>query len=34
MSFPTLFHVYRRLDKVLGGLRETLQFLGVQDAEP
>ena len=34
MDFPTLFHVYRRLTKVLEGLRETLQALGMQDAEP
>ena len=34
MGFPTLFHVYRRLNKVLEGLREALQALGVQDAEP
>ena len=34
MGFPTLFHVYRRLTKVLEGLRETLQALGMQDAEP
>jgi RNA polymerase sigma factor (sigma-70 family) len=34
MGFPTLFHVYRRLNKVLEGLREALQALGVQDVEP
>lgn len=34
MGFPTLFHVYRRLNKVLEVLREALQALGVQDAEP
>ena len=34
MGFPTLFHVYRRLNTVLEGLREALQALGVQDAEP
>ena len=34
MGFPTLFHVYRRLNKVLEGLREALRAVGVQDAEP
>jgi RNA polymerase sigma factor (sigma-70 family) len=34
IGFPTLFHVYRRLNKVLEGLRSALQALGVQDAEP
>jgi RNA polymerase sigma factor (sigma-70 family) len=34
MGFPTLFHVYRRLNKVLGALRQTLLALGVRDAEP
>jgi RNA polymerase sigma factor (sigma-70 family) len=34
MNFPTLFHVYRRLNKVLEGLRESLEALGVRDAEP
>ena len=34
LGFPTLFHVYRRLNKVLEALREALQALGVQDAEP
>lgn len=34
MRFPTLFHVYRRLDKVLDHLREALRGLGVQDTEP
>jgi RNA polymerase sigma factor (sigma-70 family) len=31
MRFPTLFHVYRRLDKVLRQLRETLSRLGIED---
>jgi RNA polymerase sigma factor (sigma-70 family) len=30
MRFPTLFHVYRRLDKVLRELRGTLGRLGVE----
>jgi len=34
MSFPTLFHVYRRLDKVLVALRTQLQELGVDGSEP
>ena len=34
MNFPTLFHVYRRLNKVLDGLRGSLQSLGMRDAEP
>lgn len=34
MQFPTLFHVYRRLDKVLGELRGVLQRLGMREAEP
>lgn len=31
MRLPTLFHVYRRLDKVLRQLRETLSRLGIED---
>lgn len=31
MRFPTVFHVYRRLDKVLRELRGTLGELGVED---
>jgi len=34
MAFPTVFHVYRRLDAVLRGLRVTLERAGVKDAEP
>jgi RNA polymerase sigma factor (sigma-70 family) len=34
MRFPTLFHVYRRLDRVLKALRLTLQGLGVREADP
>jgi len=30
MRFPTLFHVYRRLDKVLRQLREALSRLGIE----
>jgi RNA polymerase sigma factor (sigma-70 family) len=30
MRFPTLFHVYRRIDKVLRQLRATLGSLGVE----
>jgi RNA polymerase sigma factor (sigma-70 family) len=30
MRFPTLFHVYRRLDRVLRELRRTLDQLGVE----
>jgi RNA polymerase sigma factor (sigma-70 family) len=34
MHFPTVFHVYRRLDRVLRCLRVTLHQLGVREAEP
>lgn len=34
MHFPTLFHVYRRLDRVLKELRASLLTLGVRDPEP
>jgi RNA polymerase sigma factor (sigma-70 family) len=32
MAFPSLFHVYRRLKKVLGGLREILESRGIDGA--
>jgi RNA polymerase sigma factor (sigma-70 family) len=34
MQLPTAFHVYRRLDKILRGLRAALHRLGVHEAEP
>lgn len=34
MHFPTLFHVYRRVNSVLGSLRETLEDRGITDARP
>ena len=34
MDFPSLFHVYRRLDKVLAVLRAGLQDHGVHGVEP
>lgn len=34
LRLPTVFHVYRRLDRVLKELRVTLQALGVQGVEP
>jgi RNA polymerase sigma factor (sigma-70 family) len=34
MSFPTLFHVYRRLNHVLGELRRGLTKLGVSEPTP
>lgn len=34
MDFPTVFHVYRRLDAVHRSLRETLERTGVDDAVP
>src|SRR5690242_21400214 len=34
MGFPTLFHVYRRRNQVLGALRRRLQDRGVGEAEP
>ena len=34
MRFPTQFHVYRRLRRVLKLLRDSLEDLGVHDAEP
>lgn len=34
MDFPTLFHVYRRVNSVLGTLRATLEERGVTDPRP
>lgn len=34
MSFPTQFHVYRRLNHVLGSLREALRTRGFQESTP
>lgn len=34
MAFPTVFHVYRRLDAVLRTLRAALKRAGMEDAEP
>jgi RNA polymerase sigma factor (sigma-70 family) len=34
MEFPTVFHVYRRVNYILGRLRERLQRAGVTDAAP
>ncbi|HUQ84433.1 MAG TPA: sigma-70 family RNA polymerase sigma factor [Gemmatimonadaceae bacterium] len=34
MGFPTPFHVYRRLTRVLDGLRATLQERGIHDPTP
>jgi RNA polymerase sigma factor (sigma-70 family) len=34
MKFPSLFHVYRRLDKVLAVLRDALHTHGVHGVEP
>lgn len=34
MGFPSNFHVYRRLKKVLGGLRRRLREAGFSDARP
>lgn len=34
MGFPTVFHVYRRLNRVLDGVRKTLREEGVDGAEP
>jgi hypothetical protein len=33
MSFPTPFHVYRRLNTILVSLRRTLQAAGIEDLE-
>ena len=34
LHFPSPFHVYRRLNHVLGGLRQRLARLGVQSSAP
>lgn len=34
MGFPTPFHVYRRLKRILALLREKLTSLGVEDSHP
>lgn len=34
LRFPTVFHVYRRLDALLKELRDTLSKRGVEDADP
>jgi len=34
MAFPTPFHVYRRLDRLLGGLRQALKRRGIEDPTP
>jgi len=34
MDFPSLFHVYRRLNKVLGGLRTTMEARGFRNGQP
>jgi RNA polymerase sigma factor (sigma-70 family) len=34
LRLPTVFHVYRRLDRVLKELRVSLQALGVREVEP
>ena len=34
MGFPSVFHVYRRLKKVLGDLRTALVAAGVEDPDP
>ncbi len=34
VGFPTPFHVYRRINKVLDTLRESLAGRGVEDAQP
>jgi DNA-directed RNA polymerase specialized sigma subunit len=33
MRFPTVFHVYRRLDSVFHTLRRALHLQGVEDPE-
>jgi hypothetical protein len=33
-SFPTVFHVYRRLNGIFEELRQTLHEAGVRDAAP
>jgi hypothetical protein len=34
MGFPTPFHVYRRLNKLLGELRATLEARGIDGPAP
>lgn len=34
LSFPTTFHVYRHLDRLLRGLKEQLRKRGVEDSLP
>ena len=34
MQFPTLFHVYRRLDVVLRSLRHALRSAGLEEVDP
>jgi hypothetical protein len=34
MHLPTVFHVYRRLDRVLKQLRASLHEHGVREVEP
>lgn len=34
LGFPTLFHVYRRLNRILGELRQGLEARGVDDSTP
>jgi RNA polymerase sigma factor (sigma-70 family) len=34
MRLPTVFHVYRRIDRVLGQLRASLHGFGVREVEP
>lgn len=34
LALPTVFHVYRRLNRILGELRTRLEELGVEDASP
>ena len=34
MGFPSVFHVYRSINRVLGELRSELQRLGVREPHP
>lgn len=34
MKYPTVFHVYRRLNPLLGSLRNRLRELGIESPEP
>ena len=34
MEFPSVFHVYRRLNKALGQLRSIMESNGIEDPEP